>query len=92
VILSIRVPADAVVRINGEKTTQSGPRREFAASGLVPGRSYTFAINAQWTAPDGEVVDLQRRVSVQGGERRAIDFLMPPPSQGDAAMPDGSHR
>jgi uncharacterized protein (TIGR03000 family) len=76
-LLSIRVPPNAVVRINGEKTNQTGPRREFLSSGLSPGRTYTFVVTAQWTEPDGQAVQLERRVQVQGGERRNVDFLMP---------------
>jgi len=78
-ILSIRVPPDAVVRINGEKTNQNGPRREFMSSGLSPGRSYTFVVSAQWAAPNGQAVEREQRIQVQGGERRNVDFLMPPP-------------
>jgi uncharacterized protein (TIGR03000 family) len=79
VLLSVHVPSDATVWINGEKTTQSGPRREFLSSGLSPGRSYTFVLAAQWTEPDGRKLERRRRLSVQGGERRNIDFLAPPP-------------
>lgn len=82
-LLSIRVPANAVVRINGEKTTQNGPRREFLSSGLSPGRTYTFVVTAQWTAPNGQAVQLEQRLHVQGGERRNVNFLMPILSEGD---------
>ena len=68
------------VRINGERTSQNGPRREFMSSGLAPGRTYTFAVTVQWTGSSGETFELERRVSVQGGERRNVDFLMAPPS------------
>lgn len=77
-LLSIRVPPDAVVRINGEKTSQNGPRREFLSSGLSPGRTYTFVVTAQWVGANGQAVELEQRVQVQGGERRNVDFLMPP--------------
>jgi uncharacterized protein (TIGR03000 family) len=77
VLLHVHVPPDASVRINGEKTTQNGPHREFISSGLSPGHTYTFDVRAQWTGPNGEAVDFDRRISVQGGERRTIDFLMP---------------
>lgn len=79
VLLSIRVPPDAIVRINGERTRQSGPRREFVSSGLAPGRTYTFAVTARWTGPDGQAVELEQRVHVQGGERRNVDFLTASP-------------
>jgi uncharacterized protein (TIGR03000 family) len=77
VLLSIRVPADAVVQINGAPTTQNGPRREFISSGLAPGRSYTFVVTARWTEPDGQATELEQRIHVQGGERRNVDFLTP---------------
>jgi uncharacterized protein (TIGR03000 family) len=77
VMLSIRVPPEAVVHINGTQTGQTGPRREFVSSGLVPGRSYTFDVVARWTGPDGRVVQREQRLPVQGGERRAVDFLTP---------------
>jgi uncharacterized protein (TIGR03000 family) len=79
VLLSVRVPPDAVVSINGQTTAQSGPRREFVSSGLAPGRTYTFAVSARWKGPGGEAVEQERRVPVQGGERRTVDFLGPPP-------------
>jgi uncharacterized protein (TIGR03000 family) len=86
VLLSIRVPPDAAVWINGEQTAQSGPRREFASSGLEPGRTYTFVVTARWAGPDGQVVELERRVHVQGGERRNLNFLTPPPPPRDLPL------
>jgi uncharacterized protein (TIGR03000 family) len=84
VLLSIRVPPDATVQINGVPTTQNGPRREFVSSGLAPGRTYTFVVTARWTGPNGQAVELQRRIPVQGGERRNVDFTLPsspPPNE-----------
>ena len=64
VLLSIHVPPDAVVQINGKQTTQNGPRREFMSSGLAPGRSYTFVVGAHWTGPNGQAVEQERRLQV----------------------------
>jgi uncharacterized protein (TIGR03000 family) len=77
VLLSIRVPADAIVRINGEQTSQQGPRREFASSGLVPGRCYTFVVSARWAGANGQAMEREQRIQVRGGERRTVDFLTP---------------
>jgi len=74
VTLIVRVPANATVWVNGAKTTQNGARREFTSSGLTPGRSYTFLVRAHWDESDGNAVDNDRRITVQAGERRAIDF------------------
>jgi uncharacterized protein (TIGR03000 family) len=78
VLLTIRVPPEATVRINGEQTNQNGPRREFMSSGLSPGRTYTFVVTARWADPTGNSVEREQRLQVQGGERRNVDFLTPP--------------
>jgi uncharacterized protein (TIGR03000 family) len=78
VTLIIRSNPDATIWINGVKTTQTGARREFTSSGLTPGRTYTFDVRAQWGGADGRALDLHRRVPVQAGERRSIDFTQPP--------------
>jgi uncharacterized protein (TIGR03000 family) len=92
VSLIIRTAADATVWINGVKTTQTGPRREFASSGLTPGRTYTFDIRAQWVAADGRTMDLQRRIPVQAGERRSVDFNQPPSSDVTTVEPRTSQK
>ena len=83
VLLSVRVPANATVWLNGDQTTQTGPRREYISSGLTPGKTYTFEIQAQWEQ-NGKVMNFKKKVPVQGGERRTVDFLAatvqaPPP-------------
>ena len=83
VTLIVRVPPSATVWINGAKTTQNGPRREFTSTGMTLGRSYTFFVRAQWTEPNGAVVDTDRQLTVLAGERRAVDFGTTPPA-GDA--------
>ena len=74
VTLIVRVPAAATVWVNGVKTNQNGPRREFTSSGLTPGRSYTYSVRVHWDEQDGNAVDNERRITVQAGERRSIDF------------------
>ena len=74
VTLNVHAPAEASVLINGVPTRQSGPDRAFTASGLEPGRTYSFDVRATWKQPDGTTVQLERRVVVQAGDRRAIDF------------------
>jgi uncharacterized protein (TIGR03000 family) len=74
VTLIVRVPDGATVWVNGAKTNQTGVRREFVSTGLTPGRTYTFLVRAQWADGRGIVTDRDRVVTVQAGERRAIDF------------------
>ena len=44
--------------------------------GLSAGKCRNGAI--EWTGSNGETFELERRVAVQGGERRTVDFLLPP--------------
>jgi uncharacterized protein (TIGR03000 family) len=87
VSLIVRVPAEAVVWVNGTKTSQTGPRREFVSSGLAPGQSYSFLVRAQWTGPDGKPATSDQRISVRAGERRALDFGEPSPRAAEVIHP-----
>jgi len=83
VTLIVRIPAEAILWVNGSKTTQTGSRRQFTSRGLEPGRTYTFHLRAQWTDPNGAAMDHDRSITVQAGERRAIDFAALPAIPGD---------
>jgi uncharacterized protein (TIGR03000 family) len=83
--LVVRVPASATVWVNGAKTSQSGPRREFVSSNMNPGRSYTYLVRARWVEPSGLVEDHDRAITVRAGERRALEFGSPPRPGGPAA-------
>jgi uncharacterized protein (TIGR03000 family) len=79
VLVNVRVPASATVWVNGDALTRTGSRREFIASDLTPGKTYAFVIRAQWEE-GGKTVDLTRKIAVQGGERRTVDFSASPPA------------
>lgn len=76
-LVHVRVPANATVWINGDPTTQTGAEREYMTSDLTPGKTYRFEIRAQWQQ-DGRMVERTKKVLVQGGERRAVDFMTAP--------------
>lgn len=73
-LFHVLVPPAAAIWVNGDKTTQTGPQREFITNGLTPGRAYTYEIRARWTQ-NGQEVDRTQKVKVQGGERRVVNFL-----------------
>ncbi len=82
VVLCVDAPPDAVVWVNGQRTTQPGSHREFVSSGLIPGRSYTYEVRALWMGPDNRPIEHARAVLVHGGERLTVDFELPPPPMG----------
>ena len=61
-LLTIWVPYDAKVTINGIKTKSTGSRRQFVSYGLKPGYNYTYEITAEiaqerpWAATNNYVV------------------------------------
>lgn len=76
-VLRVHVLPSATVWVNGGLTTTTGEFREFISTGLQPGRTYTYTVRAKWS--DGQLsFDQTRRVKVQGGEVRSVDFAGPP--------------
>ena len=47
--LSVRVPADATLIIDGRTTTSTGPVRRFESPPVELGKTYTYYLNARWT-------------------------------------------
>ena len=86
VTLIVRALDNTVVWINGMKTNQTGPRREFVSAGPEVGRTYTFQVHAQWTGADGKTVDRVQTVPMQAGEKRVVDFTSQQPSSGQVTF------
>jgi uncharacterized protein (TIGR03000 family) len=78
VTLIVLTPPEAIVWINGQRTSQTGSHREFVSAGPAPGRIYTFHVRAQWTSAGGNSIDISRTVSLVASEKRTIDFATNP--------------
>lgn len=76
-VLRVRVPDDAEIFINGDKTAQRGPERRFVTPPLEGGRRLHYEVRARWREKDEEV-ERVGIVPVRPGERLALDFLAPP--------------
>jgi uncharacterized protein (TIGR03000 family) len=72
--VNVRVPANAEVIFEGEKTTQTGSSRQFVSPPLTPGGNYTYDIQARWME-NGRQVSRTRHVPVQAGQVVRVDFL-----------------
>jgi len=72
--IEVRVPADAEVWFDGNKTSMTGPNRVFASPQLDPSKSYRYEIRARWMQ-EGKPVDLVRTVEVRAGQRSLADFM-----------------
>ena len=81
-ILTVWVPYDAKVTINGLTTHSTGSRREFVSYGLRPGLSYKYVVNAQ-VIREGKLIEDTRTITLRAGaiEAVAFGFNVPPTEQ-----------
>ncbi len=82
-LLNVRVPADAVVYINGQRSGQTGTMRTFSTSDLEPGLNYTYEIRAE--IPDGDkMITKTETVYATPGKMKDVT-LLPKRSDRDVA-------
>ena len=86
--LTVVVPEDAQVYVNGMLTKTPGTLRQFVSYGLKPGYNYTYEVRAVVTR-DGETLSDVQVVRVRVGEARdlAFDFAARPDAVIAARLP-----
>jgi len=72
-LLTIYVPYEAKVTINGLETKSTGSRREYVSHGLKPGYTYEYTVRAE-IVRDGKPLSDERTVVLTAGERDAVAF------------------
>lgn len=72
-LISINVPANSKVFVNGAATSSTGAARQFVSRGLTNGRQYTYEIRAEWMA-DGKPATDTKTVQMSAGEQTVLDF------------------
>jgi uncharacterized protein (TIGR03000 family) len=70
--LKLTVPDDALVEIEGAKTTQTGPVRRYASPPLPVGQDYTYTVRVTWVQA-GRIHVLSRDLRVRAGQETALD-------------------
>ncbi len=83
--LTIWVPYDAKVTVNGLETKSAGSRRQFVSFGLKPGFSYKYDVKAT-VVRDGQTVEDTRTIVLTAGEITAVAFGFNIPSQQVASV------
>jgi uncharacterized protein (TIGR03000 family) len=71
--LTIQVPPDAVLWLEGQPTQQTGAVRQFVTPPLEAGVPYTYTIRARWQE-GGQPVEQVQSLSVQAGQQRSASF------------------
>jgi uncharacterized protein (TIGR03000 family) len=72
-VLTVWVPYDAKVTVNGLVTKSTGSRRQFVSYGLKPGLSYKYVVKAE-VVRDGQTVEDTRTVALTAGQITAVAF------------------
>jgi uncharacterized protein (TIGR03000 family) len=72
-LLTIYVPADAKVTVNGYETKSIGSRRQYVSYGLRTGLSYKYEIKAE-IVRDGQLHDDVKTVVITAGSRNTVAF------------------
>jgi uncharacterized protein (TIGR03000 family) len=74
VYLTVSLPSDAKVFVNGKSTTSTGSVREFVSRGLIPGKTYKFELRAELAAADGQVITEEKSIFVKAGGQESLQF------------------
>jgi uncharacterized protein (TIGR03000 family) len=72
-VLTVWVPYDAKVTVNGLETKSTGSRRQFVSYGLKAGLSYKYVVKAQ-VVRNGQIVEDTRTLSLTAGQISAVAF------------------
>ncbi len=78
--ITVQVPPDATVTINGARMNQTGSTRQYVSPPLKSGYQYTYEIRASWRTPAGPVSN-GRTVWLNPGDDITVNLLRPPPVQ-----------
>jgi len=74
-LLSVSVPEDARIYVNGQATSSTGDLRQYVSRDLAGGYNYTYEVRAEATR-DGRTVEQVKKIDLRAGEtaRVAFDF------------------
>jgi uncharacterized protein (TIGR03000 family) len=77
--LTVSVPADAIVTINGKARKITGERRTYISQGLLYGYRYEYVVQAQ-IVRNGKTVEATQTVVLRAGE--SIEMVLNPSTDG----------
>jgi uncharacterized protein (TIGR03000 family) len=72
--MEVRVPENATLYIQGQKSDTTGTARRFVSAALEPGRNYVYELRATWMDANGKLVDRSKKVDVQAGAWVGVDM------------------
>jgi uncharacterized protein (TIGR03000 family) len=72
-VLTVAVPAEAKIFVNGLETTSAGAERNYVSRDLRPGFNYTYELRAEFVR-DGKTVTETKSVTLTAGQNARVDF------------------
>jgi uncharacterized protein (TIGR03000 family) len=72
-LLTVIVPAEARIFVNGKLTTTPGTQRQYISRDLSPGYRYTYRVRAEMKQ-DGKTLAETKVVEIRAGESKALSF------------------
>lgn len=84
-LLTVYVPAEAKVLINGMATKSTGTRREYVSYNLKDGLQYRYVVTAQ-IEQDGKLYEETREVILTAGDKKGVAFSFQFPSEAIAGL------
>jgi uncharacterized protein (TIGR03000 family) len=84
VLISVNVPAEAKIFVNGNPTRSTGISRQYISRGLTGGRQYTYELRAEMEI-NGQTVSDTQVVQLAAGERRQVAFNLEQKAEQNAA-------
>jgi uncharacterized protein (TIGR03000 family) len=82
----LRVPADAEVWFEGNKTKQTGTQRYFFSPPLAGGKKYSYQVQVRWSK-DGKPAERKQQIDVRAGDSLRLD-LTGKPAPKNSAVPE----
>jgi uncharacterized protein (TIGR03000 family) len=80
VLVTVRVPPNAQIWFDNQKTNEMGMIRSYISPPLNPTGNFVYVIRAHWTQ-NGQPVEKTRRIEVAAGDRLFVNFN-PVPAMG----------
>ncbi len=71
--MNLRVPTDAVVYVNGKRTSTPGDFRSYVSRNLQPGKNYSYEVRAE-VERDGETVARTKVVELAAGVNKTFEL------------------
>lgn len=73
VLITVEVPRETRVWVNGHETGSTGETRLFTANGMEPMKKYDFKVRMR-SYIDGKWVDKTKTVALEAGERESLSL------------------